>query len=347
MNNKNKPILIVDDDPIFRASLRIVLSQVADEWSLSEANSVESAINMLAMRSIDLAIVDVHLPDGTATDFIKSAGALPCLLCTQDDQEPTFKKMFDDESVSQNIVGYLIKPLQSGVIWSIRAGFQIGHERQIRNRLVAEATAELEEERRHIAQNLHDAMGALLTQLNWILTGICRAIESQQPNQSLREKIAELSTQGKQIIQEAHAEVSQAITQLRPEAVSVAGLESALKFMISQWRHAAPTVSFEYTIIPDLDSLVGSRKAGIVYRLVQEGLTNAMRHTNPVCIRLNISCHANSLRLVVESKGDAIEKKDTYPLTILRERTSTLGGVLQFTCDVNRGETRLVMTIPV
>lgn len=340
------PVLLIDDDPIFRESLKIVLGQFPQEWSCYCAESVEEAIEELANCQFKLAIVDVHLPDGNAADFIRRAGTLPCILCTQDNEEPTFKQMFNDGSVSHNIVGYLIKPLQQGVIWSIRAGLQIGQERQFRNRLVAEATTGLENERRQIAQNLHDSMGASLTQLTWILSGIDRAISEANIDTELANQITSFCAQGKQIVAEAHREMSEAVMMLRPEAISVAGLQVAIKYMLSQWEVTAPTVRFKLTCAVDLEEIIGEGRSGIIYRLIQEGITNAMRHTNATHVDVNISYRDKSLALSIVSKGRILVEKDTYKLTILKERTSSLGGILQFKCDANRQETCLNITIP-
>ena len=339
------PVLIVDDDPVFCASLRAVLEQVPDEWACHAADSVQDAKRMMSLHAFDLAIVDVHLPDGTAADVIRAAGQMPCLLCTQDAQEPTFRKMFDDPSVSENIVGYLTKPLQPGAIWSLRAGLQIGYERQMRNRTVADATAALEEERRHIAQNLHDAMGALLTQLNWIFIGIERAARKTALDPALNAELAEFCKQGKQLVSSAHIEVSEVITQLRPEIVSVAGLRAGLEDMIWQWEKTAPTVRFEHALAPEIDK-IDARKIGVLYRLVQEGITNAMRHTNPEHVKVGMTCDAHRIRLTVDSEGAVKEKKDDYALTVLRERTTSLGGILHFVCDTERGKSSLLVTIP-
>jgi signal transduction histidine kinase len=349
INRSQTPVLIVDDDPVFRQSLQIVLSQSPDEWRCYEAENVREAKALMAEQAIALAIVDINLPDGTAADVVRCAGSLPCLLCTQDDKEPTFQSMFADISISQNLVGYLIKPLQQSAIWSIRAGLEIGRERQMRNRLIAEATAQLEDERRLIAQNLHDSMGAAITQLTWILSGIDRAASASSGDQNISMQMPDIKTacsDGKKILAQAHADVSQAITQLRPEALSVGGLKIAIEDMVRQWRKAAPRVAFEFVHGPFVDK-IDARRAGSIYRLIQEGLTNVMRHTDPAEVLVEMVDRDTSLILKILSKGKILVEKDTYKLTVLRERTSSLGGTLQFICNADQDETCLMVSIPV
>ncbi|WP_034297341.1 response regulator [Herbaspirillum sp. RV1423] len=349
INTSKIPILIVDDDPVFRQSLCIVLGQAPNEWHCYEAENVRQATTLMTEHVIALAIVDINLPDGTAADVVRNPDAPPCLLCTQDDKEPTFQSMFADPSIAQNLVGYLIKPMQQSAIWSIRAGLEIGRERQMRSRLIAEATAQLEEERRLIAQNLHDAVGAAITQLTWIFAGIGKAASTLSVDTSLSQHMQHIETScmdGKKILAQAHADVSQAITQLRPEAISVGGLTIAIEDMVGQWRKAAPQVSFALAHGSCLDK-VDARRAGTLYRLVQEGITNVMRHTDPAEVLIEMIDRGPSLILKILSRGKILVEKDTYKLTILRERTSSLGGVLQFFCDAEREETCLVVSIPV
>lgn len=350
MSDQNKEtnpvrILIVEDDPIFRESLLILFETYPNEWTCTIADSIIDAELLLADQSFDMGILDIHLPDGDALDLIRIAGTLPCILFTQDSEEPTFKKMIDDPTLSQNIVGYLIKPLQQGVILSIRASWRIAKERKMRNHLVAEATAELEDERRILAQELHDSMGALLTQLTWIFSGIAKETTLPSIPPEVAHKISSMCEQGKQVVAGAHEEASQIVTRLRPEAVNVAGLRVAIEFLVEEWQTAAPGVVFELKLAAELDQ-IDLRRAGIIYRLIQEGVTNAMRHTEPTKIKIFIGEKEERLTLKVYSEGRVLVEKDTYKLTVLRERTSSLGGDLQFNCNATQGMSSLVISIP-
>lgn len=339
------PILIVDDDPVFRTALKIVLERPVNEWLVLEAGSVAEALAQCAARAPDLAIVDIHLPDGTAADIIRRAGTMPCLLCTQDTNEPTFSRLFNDESVAQNLVGYLVKPLSEGAIFSVRAALQVAYERQLRSRLVAAATSNLEDERRVIAQNMHDGLGALLTQLRWVFSGITQAAQAPDRQAQDNGRILELCNEGKQLLAQTHQEINNAITQLRPDELSVVGLRGAIDYMVSQWARIAKAVTLEVSIGEEIDS-IDARRAGMLYRIVQEGLTNAMRHSNPTHVLLALDCISRDVRLMINTAGRIDTLQESYALTILRERTSALGGQLQFSVDSSRGTSALMVLIP-
>lgn len=338
-------ILLVDDDATFRTSLSLYLDRYPEEWTYRVAGSVKEAVALLGSDDFDLAILDVHLPDGNAADIVRHAGTVPCLICTEDQQIPTYNQLLSDSSIAQNIVNYIVKPLQQGVIWTIRSAIRFGRERDLRNRLVAEATASYEEERRQIGQNLHDSMGAFLAQLSWIFSRIDGAMHNPGIDQQLGTTVQAICKEGRQLVEAAHREVSEAVTQLRPEAVNVAGLRTAIEFMLEQWKMTAPTVKFEFSCTADLEK-IDSRRSGTIYRLVQEGLTNAMRHTDPTHVAVAMNARNDQLTLAIKSKGRVLVAKDTYKLTVLRERTSSLGGVLQFAVDPACQESSLTITMP-
>ncbi|MES2887764.1 MAG: response regulator [Pseudomonadota bacterium] len=339
-------VLIVDDDPVFCASLPLILPT---QWRVFSAPDIETAVHLIGTETVDLAVVDMHLLDGSGADFIRVAGALPCLLCTQDHGEPAFQAIFDDPAVSQNIVGYLTKPLRAGAIWSIRAGLQIGRERQLRDRLVGEATARLEEERRQVAGDLHDAVGAALTQLSWVLGTIERTVHTgaaSPVDTPVATQIAEQCAKGRVILKQAYTDVSRAVNRLQPEEVQVVGLRGAVDYMVAQWRLTAPRVEFTFVASKEVDQ-IDARRAGIIYRVVQEGITNAMRHSDATAVEVQMGCREGHLSLSVQSRGRVLPSDSRFLLTSLRERTASLGGVLQFACDPAAGGSQLKITLPV
>ncbi len=334
-------VLIVDDDPIFSESLRMILPA---HWQIFKAPDVKSALALASAEPVELALVDMHLLDGHGSDFIRMAGVLPCMLCTQDQGEPAFQAIFDDPVVAQNVVGYLTKPLRPGTIWSIRAGLQIGRERARRDRLVAEATARLEEERRQIAGQLHDMVGASLTHLTWIFSNIEHAAQSGSPGAMA--EVAAQCRRGREVVRGAHGAVSRAVKELQPEEVHIIGLRGAVDYMLAQWQQTAPRVQFTLVCAKEVDQ-IDTRRAGIIYRIVQESITNAMRHTDAEAISLQMTCRDQRLEVALQSRGRVLKSTDTYLLTSLRERTASLGGVLQFSCEPQLHTSQLKVVVPI
>lgn len=337
-------LLVLDDDPVFRGTARVALSADAD--SIVEAESVQSGLLALERRMVDLAIVDVHLPDGTAADFIKHAGATPCLLITQDDMETTFRSLMDDPGVAQTVVGYVVKPLTPNSVFSIRATLRVARARHTASRLLIEATTHFEAEKRRIARDLHDEMGTYLTQLRWVFEGLEHDVLPGIHDVQREARAAALCREGKDLVLLCHQEASRAISRLRPESVATFGLIQAIRFLVGEWERSAPSVDFRVNIDETVDQ-VDVNRAGSVYYIVAEGLSNAMRHTKPTQLLLAMQRHTSSVEISITSIGVVPAEQDTYALTTLRERTLTLGGVLRFECSAERGETSLAITIPI
>ena len=340
-------ILLVDDDLLFRSSASIILDQFRDVWTVYQASSVQEATAILESHRIDLAILDVYLPDGTAADIVRAAGLMPCMLCTRDIADETFRQMFEKQEVAHNIVGYLPKPLPAQAIWQVRAGYLIGKSRMMRDRLIAEATAKHEDGCRVIERNLHDAIGASLAQTTWVLSGIDKALASSADVPAgLEDTIRKLTARGRSILQATHAEVSKILKELRPEEVVVTSLKHAIEFMVAEWQAVAPGVTFRCRIADEVHD-IDIRRAATIFRLVQEGITNAMRHAAPRVIDVELTCRKQQLLVQILSEGEIpTQESETYALTILRERTASLGGMLQFTCSAADGTSRLKILIP-
>jgi signal transduction histidine kinase len=216
-----------------------------------------------------------------------------------------------------------------------------------RNRLVAEATAALEYERQTIARNLHDAMGASLTQLTWVFDGLKKESKELDLESVSGKKIIDVCDIGKKVVLAAHATISRAVTELHPEEVNIVGLRGAIEYLIDTWRNTASGVIFNCDICRELDQ-VDTRKAGILFRLVQEALTNAMRHTLPDSVDIYFHYVNKLLGLTVVSHGEILknEENENRSPKMLMERTTLLGGDMKFEYNVGEKTSKVVITIP-
>jgi CheY-like chemotaxis protein len=111
MQEQAKHILLVEDDDINRKLVRIVLG---DGYRISEAVSVEQALDLLQQEKPDLLLLDIRLGDGSGLDVIRAVRADPAF-----DQVPalaiTAQAMKDDESrfLAAGFDAYLSKPIDT------------------------------------------------------------------------------------------------------------------------------------------------------------------------------------------------------------------------------------------
>ena len=111
MQEQAKPLLLVEDDDTTRKLVRIVLG---DGYRISEAASVEQALDLLQREKPDLLLLDIRLGDGSGLDVIRHVRADPAF-----DQVPalaiTAQAMKDDESrfLAAGFDAYLSKPIDT------------------------------------------------------------------------------------------------------------------------------------------------------------------------------------------------------------------------------------------
>ncbi len=132
---------------------------------------------------------------------------------------------------------------------------------------------------------------------------------------------------------------------LRPPQLDALGLESALRWQAGALvRSGGPTVKLDLQALP-----VRPDPAVEVacFRIAQEALTNALRHSSAHTVTLTLTCDDQSLHLSVHDDGTGFDRAHTRGLGLItmRERAQQLGGALEIVSDADRG-TRVDARLP-
>lgn len=186
-----------------------------------------------------------------------------------------------------------------------------------------------EAERARIARELHDEAGQVLTGLNLHL----RAIEDREQDPEVRSSLSELRAS----VGAVSASLRELITELRPSGLREHGLAGAIERQAERVREAAGiTIDVAVDHLPDLPHEVEL----VVFRVVQEALTNVARHSGASHASVVASAHGGRLRLVVEDDGrgfDATQPTRRLGLAGIRERCELLGGSLRIDSSPGAG----------
>jgi PAS domain S-box-containing protein len=182
----------------------------------------------------------------------------------------------------------------------------------------------LEEERRGIARELHDELGQSVTAIRTIGAAIANRSRADAPD--VHASAMTIVDVAGRIYDTVHG----IIRQLRPSALDNLGLREALEELIGAWRERYPDVSVELTFEGDLDAL-GERTNITVYRFVQEGLTNVVRHAAATRAEVVIARRGAALDVMVRDNGKGLGERnqsDTarFGLLGMRERVEALDG---------------------
>lgn len=203
-----------------------------------------------------------------------------------------------------------------------------------------------ENERKRVASDLHDGLGQDLLVLKNRL-GLLAADSKQSPE--LTRKLTELSADASRAINEIR-EISHA---LRPAALEQVGFTRAVEWMVEQLGKTSPITKFS-TELQDIDGLLPSDQEISLYRIIQEGLSNATRHAQAARVMVEVRHEGGSLRVSLFDDGKGFEPDHTngnnhgrrgFGLAGMRERAKVLGGRIEIQSERGKG-TRLTLTAP-
>lgn len=199
-----------------------------------------------------------------------------------------------------------------------------------------------EEERRLMARELHDEIGQHVAAIEMATVGLDgvggAAVESGLMR--VHESVAEIHRLSRRMIR-----------RLRPAALDTLGLAGGLQVLIAQWRSSQPALSLIDEIDPQCDRIDGYT-ATHVYRIVQEALSNAVRHARASGIQVQLTVTGGEIHLRVADDGCGFDPDGATAglgLMGVRERVKALGGQLVLTSAHDAGcrlQVRLPATMP-
>ena len=200
---------------------------------------------------------------------------------------------------------------------------------QGRNRLLEEQLLKLqEEERADLARDLHDEIGPYLfavsadAEVAHQLIAGGRAAEAPAQIKAIQASVAHMQAQVRDIL-----------GRLRPTRVVELGLAPAIADLVEFWRQRRPEIEFETRLQLEEGRLSEDAREA-AYRVVQEALSNAVRHGRPQAIRLELVAEdAGGLLVRVRDDGagddgEAAGEGGGFGLIGMRERVAQAGGTL-------------------
>jgi len=210
-----------------------------------------------------------------------------------------------------------------------------------RNRALEDQLLTLQdEERADIARDLHDEIGPHLFAANIDASMAASLIGGGKPEAALEQVRA---------IQGAIARIQRLVRgileRLRPTRLAELGLTPAVHDLVEFWRARRPEIAFEVSAPEDLGALPEAIE-DTAYRLVQESLSNAVRHGAPRTVLASIARIAGELSL--EIANDGATASDGAPgrgLTGMAERVAAAGGTLS-AGPAAAGGWRVAATLP-
>ena len=197
-----------------------------------------------------------------------------------------------------------------------------------------------EEERARVARELHDELGQVLTSLKlefmWLVTELGKS--DPKPGIQLVNKLQALVG----LIEVSIQSVRKISTDLRPAVLDHLGLPEAVQWEATKFEARTGIrcrLSSEWK-----RELQDRTRALALFRIVQEALTNVVRHAHAGAVRITLRQHGKLLTLVVKDNGRGITKAEKLSVEAIgllgmAERARLLGGRLSISGVQGRGTT--------
>ena len=185
-----------------------------------------------------------------------------------------------------------------------------------------------EAERRRIAQELHDAVGQALTVALMQLDTVARGL----PNEHRTSVVPAQET-----VRAGIEDTRRIVAQLRPEALDDLGLRSALLSLLGRLSDGTG-LAIERRLDQDLPPLPADVEL-VVYRIVQEAVTNAVRHSGASRVEVALRHAGPGLRLQISDDGSGLRGAGGPGggLRGMRERALMIGAELHVRSRPGRG----------
>jgi two-component system, NarL family, sensor histidine kinase UhpB len=181
----------------------------------------------------------------------------------------------------------------------------------------------VEEERRLIAHELHDEFGQSVTAIRSLALAI--ATQSKEPPMSDAARL--ISEEAARLYDAMHG----LIPRLMPVSLDTLGLAETLENLVRDWQRRNPAITL--TLRHSLPSELGPSVTLAAYRVVQEGLINALRHSQARHIDIHVTGGSHHMNVTVTDDGtglppDSLSRPGHFGLRGLTERVIHLGGKL-------------------
>ncbi|MCP6760141.1 MAG: response regulator [Fischerella sp. CENA71] len=346
-------ILIVDDKP---DNLRLLSAMLSDRgYDVRAVMSGSVALIGAKAQPPDLILLDINMPGMNGYDVCQHLKAdsltqeIPVIFIS------ALNEVLDKvKGFSVGGVDYITKPFQEEEVL-VRIQTQLSLRRmqrvlQRQNERLQQAEADLRraleqerelnqrieemtanEERNRIARDIHDSLGHSLVALN-IQMETALHLWKDAP-----QKAYEFLVEAKKLGSTALNAVRKSVADMRSDVLQGQLLEKAIATLAQEFQY---TTGITPACDIDLSMPFSNSVNTVVYRIVQEGLTNICKHAKATVVQLQIHTTPTELSLTLQDngKGFCIDENQTgFGLRGMRERVLALGGQLEVNSEPGNG----------
>jgi two-component system sensor histidine kinase UhpB len=201
-------------------------------------------------------------------------------------------------------------------------------------------------ERKEIAAELHDEFGPHLFTLRAHASSLADLARTDEPDLPAVRAAGQAIHQQINALQQSNRNV---LARLRPVGLSELGLPTALEVLVRQWREIRPQVEIKTHVSAEIEGMDETTDLTI-YRIVQEALTNAFRHSKATRIDVTVETDDRSRVVQVRIDDNGVGLNPDHAkglgLTGMQERAMALGGRLMISSATNGVSVQATVPLP-
>jgi len=308
-----------------------IIDQTTIEFSLM---AVILCISAVALASWPVSVIIRPIRNlSKAAEEIKNSNYSVQIICESEDEIGRLGRVFNEMAVTLKQK----EEENSGLVTALQS------KEANRTFLISKLFTVQEDERKRISRELHDGAGQSITSLLAYLKILSSEVKE--------EKQLSLINSARDVILGVLGELRQMAVDLRPPALEELGLVAAIeKYLQNLTIHNIKivfTASDQQMELPDQVVLA-------LYRILQEVMTNIIRHANATVVRVSLGSDPEQVKLVVSDNGcgfseqslEYARRQNRLGLYGIQERVELLNGSLDVQSTVGTG-TKIVITIPI
>jgi len=217
-------------------------------------------------------------------------------------------------------------------------------ELQQNRELTAIIQEHVEDERKSLARELHDELGQYVSAIKIFSQNILNRTKGK--DKTISDSATTVISAANQIYDGMHS----IIKKLRPGSLDNLGLTETLRDMVNSWNQQYEKLNVKLKIDGDIDQL-GEMANINIYRIIQEGMNNCVKHANASLVNIKLSIKKDQLTLLFKDNGIGFDKKilestKQFGLVGIDERVKALDGQFEVVSEIDHG-TQIRIILPI
>jgi signal transduction histidine kinase len=344
-------VLLVEDDKDDYVLFRDLLSEIPKwRFDLDWAASYRAALEKSRDCSYDVCFLDYQLGETTGLEVLRDLlndglNAPAIMLTGRGGYGIDLQAMKEGASDYLEKSGLNSETLERSIRYSLNRSATLDalrrSEGQLRH-LSSKLLEAQETERKFIARELHDSIGASLSAIK---VGLERKLNAMKKRSASSDGILLEDVIG--WVQDTIKETKRIQKNLRPPVLDDLGVVVALRSLCREFESLVPGMKIEHSLdISEQD--VSEALKIVIYRISQEAFNNIAKHSRATAVSLSLSKTKNHLKLCIKDDGEGFDLREALEktgetsgmgLSSMRERSEHSGGSFSLFSSKGKGTT--------